>query len=206
MKKLLKHFSPITKYFSPVYFSLIVLPFLSILTFAQLNRVELEAAYTRTDIPIYNEKSEVENVNGFTVGANAKLFHFNKGSIRAKYQFGRKLEQEVYPHYFDGKMFTDLYRDVDTHSVGAELDYSIFFAALLYGFRKLHEDTPHQLIRNIQLGLKVPVTNHLSFKANVDYEQPFGTLPMGFVNPYNRSLQFGFVYGFGNTKSKSYLP
>lgn len=156
------------------------------------DRFGVEASYNRTDIPVYNEKVEVENVNGFTIGGNIKVFSFKNGAVRAAYNFRRKLNQEVYPWYNNGTMFVDLYRDVDTHSVGAEVEYSIFFAGLFYGSRKIHEDTPYQLVRYVRFGVKVPVKKSgFYFKGYLDYEQPYGTLPSGFINPYNRTLGFG---------------
>lgn len=182
-----------------IIFTLILtlFPFLVVLGQETKNKFEIEASYNRTDIPAYNEKAEVENVNGFTIGGNVKLFSFKRGDVRAAYNFRRKLNQEVYPWYNNGMEFVDLYRDVDTHSVGAEASYSIFFAGLFYGSRKIHEDTPYQLVRYVRFGVKVPTKGGVFFKGYLDYEQPYGTLPTGFINPYNRTLGFGLGYGFG---------
>jgi hypothetical protein len=179
--------------------------------------VQVSVAYGRTDFPKYGVKNEVENVNSIVADANLKAFEFSKkGRVGVVYRFDRKFNQEVYPDYAlvppnqinvnNPEMnFIDLYRDVDTHSVGVEVDYSIFFAALLYGFRKLHEDTPYQLIRTVGLGVKVPIGTKVFFKGTLNFEQPYGTLPMGFVNPYNRTLTFGLGYRFGK-KSYSHSP
>lgn len=155
-------------------------------------RFSVEATYNRTDIPAYNEKAEVDNVNGFTLGGNVSLFNFGKsGSVSAAYNFRRKLNQEVFPDYHNGMGIVDLYRDVDTHSVGGEIAYSVFFAGLYYGARKIHEDAPYQLVRYVRLGVKIPTGKRFYVKGYLDYEQPYGQLPMGFVNPYNRTLGFG---------------
>lgn len=173
----------------------------------------VSVAYGRTDFPTYGNTAEVENVNSLTAEGDFKLFNFsindsvarsrNKGRVSVAYKFNRKFNQEVFPSYFDGMGMVDLYRDVDTHSVGGQIGYAFGnavepFAALFYGSRKIHEDTPYQLVRTVRLGVNVPFAKSSPFflKGALDYEQPYGTLPMGFINPYNRSLNFGFGFRF----------
>jgi hypothetical protein len=145
--------------------------------------------------------NEVKNVNGFTLEADAKLFSFGKyGRVSIAYNFNRKLDQPVFPNYYDAisHVDRDLQRDVNTHSIGGQIGYAIGgavepFAGLFYGVRKIHEDVNYQVVRNFRLGLNIPFTKKspVFIKGYLDYEQPYGTLPTGFVNPYNRTLNFG---------------
>lgn len=163
----------------------------------------ISAVYTRTDIPVLNEMNEVENVNGFTLEGDFKLIKSGNFRFSVAYNFNRKLNQEVYPDYFDGMNIVDLYRDVNTHSVGGQVGYAIGgavepFAALLYGTRKIHTDTPYQLVRTVRFGVNIPFSKKSPFflKGYLNYEQPYGNLPSGFINPNTTSLGFGGGFRF----------
>ena len=189
-------------------FTLTILAALVASTLAQdkaKDTVRLSAVYNRTDFPLVRSGGyEVtENVNGFTVEADVAVFR--AGGLRGSlaYNFNRKLGQEVYPSYFDGMNVVDLYRDVNTHSGGAQLEYVIkdafgLFGGLFYGTRKIHEDAPRQTIRNFRVGVIVPFHKKSPFfvKGYVDFEKPYGSLPMGFVNPDSRSLGVGAGFRF----------
>lgn len=161
------------------------------------NRVRLSITYKRTDFP-YPGQARVENVNGFTAEADVQVF--KTGGLRGSlaYDFDRMLNQEIYPNYNNGMGMVDLYRDVDTHSGGAQLEYVIkdafgLFGGLFYGTRKIHPDAPRQTVRDVKVGVIVPFHKKSRFfaKSYVGFEKPYGTLPTGFINPATRTLSLG---------------
>lgn len=160
--------------------------------------VRLSVVYNRTDFPIYNKTTDVQNVNGFSLEGDYSLHRSGNARLSVAYNFQRKLNQEVFPDYPTKMGMMDIYRDVDTHSVGGQFGYSIKgsvepFAGLFYGARKIHESTPYQVVRFVRFGVNIPFTksSHFFIKGYFQYEQPYGALPVGFINPYNR------VFGFG---------
>lgn len=168
--------------------------------------VRLSATYNRTDFPYARRGlpySHTENVNGFTVEGDVAFF--NKGGFRGSlaYNFKQAYHVNVYPDYDDGMNIVDLHRNVQTHSGGAQLGYTVKgavepFGALFYGTRKLHTDTPRQTVRTFRLGVNIPFTKKSPFfiKGYVDFDKPYGELPMGFVNPDTRTLGIGAGFRF----------
>lgn len=182
---------------------------------AAQDRVRLSAVYNRTDFPLVRTGGyeATENVNGFTAEADVKIFNAGGARISVAYNGKRMLNQEVYPNYFDGKMIVDLYRDVWTHSGGAQLGYTVKnaiepFGALFYGTRKIHEDAPRQTVRTFRVGVNIPFTKESPFfvKGYVDFEKPFGRLPAGFINPNTRTLGIGAGFRFGGGHEYKSIP
>lgn len=181
-------------------------------TFAQ-DRFRVSAVYNRTDFPLVRlgGHEATENVNGYTAEADVKIFQ--AGGLRASlaYNGKRMLNQEVYPNYFDGKTTVDLYNDVWTHSGGAQLGYTVKgafepFGALFYGTRKITEHTPRQTVRTFRAGVNIPFRkeSHFFVKGYVDFEKPYGVLPMGFINPDTRTLGVGAGFRFGGGSKQEY--
>jgi hypothetical protein len=168
--------------------------------------VRLSGSYLRTDIPFRMNQymgmtSGVENRNGFAAEADVKVV--GKGHFRGSlgYYFKQLNDVVVYPNYFDGMATVDLYRNVRTHSGCAQAGYAVGgvfepFGALCYGRRKIHTDTDYQTVRTFRVGANLLLGEHFFVKGYVDREQPYGALPMGFVNPQTQAIGFGGGFRF----------
>ena len=167
--------------------------------------VRLSAIYNRTDFPLVRTGGYrvTENVSGYTVEGDVKIF--GPGGLRASlaYNFKQAYNVEVFPDYFNGMKMVDLYRNVQTHSGGAQLDYTVkgaieLFGALFYGTRKIHENAPRQIVQTFRFGVNIPFHKKSPFfiKGYLDFDKPYGQLPMGFVNPDTRTLGVGAGFRF----------
>lgn len=192
-----------------VFFTLTFLAAFVASTFAQ-DRVRFAVAYDRTDFPRVLGGYEVtENVNGYTAEADVQVFA--RAGLRGSlaYNFKHMYNVEVFPDYPGAMGMIDLYRNVSTHSGFAQFGYTIKgavepFGALGYGTRKIHEAAPRQTVRTVRVGINVPFSkdSHFFVKGYVDFEKPFGRLPMGFINPNTRTLGVGAGFRFGGSKQE----
>lgn len=198
-----------------IYTRIVAFSLLALLTgaaFAQeyaKDTVRVSATYNRTSFPgatyglSYNY---VENVNGFTVEGDYRVYRKSGFRLSAAYNFKQMNHVNVYPMYYDPTqhMMFDLRRNVRTHSAGGQLGYTIKgavepFAGLFYGTRKLHTDTPRQTVQTFRVGVNIPFHKKSRFfiKGYLDNDRTYGeALPMGFIDPDCRTLSLGAGFRF----------
>jgi hypothetical protein len=164
--------------------------------------IRAHGAYLRTDFPYPGER-RVENVNGFNVGVDVKVFKAGPFRGSVAYDFKQMNDVEVYPDYFDGMKVVDLYRNVRTHSGGGQIGFNIKdrvepFAGLFYGVERVHPDAIAQTVRNVRAGINIMFSKNSKFffKGALDFKRPYGDPMGGFINPATRTLVLGGGFRF----------
>lgn len=178
------------------FFVLFILVSLSVM--AQ-DKVRVSANYQDSRIPL-TEKDSDDRIKGFSIEADYRLFKLGKVRGSAAYDLQQLYNVEVYPNYFDGMNFVNLYRNVRTHYAGAQLGLNLGYAVepfigYFVGTNKIHEDANRQVVSKVRIGINVPFTkeSHFFAKAAIDFNRSYGSpnkdmsmLPAiagGFVNP-----------------------
>jgi hypothetical protein len=167
--------------------------------------------YLDSRVPLTKREVDEEAVKGFSASADVKLFKFGKLRGSAAYEFERRYNVEVYPFYFDGMNVVDLYRNVNTHYVGAQLGYAIGyrvepFIGYFVGTNKIHEDADRQVVSKTRIGANFTFTEKspLFAKVAIDFNKSYGSpnkmpLPLpagGFVSPNSRQVVLGLGFRF----------
>jgi predicted porin len=185
-------------------------------TFAQ-DKFRFSAHYLDSRIPLVERDANEQTVNGFSASADVRLFKLGKLRGSAAYEFQQLYNVEVYPSYFDGTGFIDLYRNVKTHYVGAQLGYTLGYAVepfigYFVGTNKVHEDAERQTVSKVRIGVNIPFSkeSHFFVKAAIDFNRSYGsaTKPMNpmdplppiagsFATPDTRQVVVGAGYRFG---------
>lgn len=191
-------------------FTITILFTLTFMAFAQ-DKVRVSAVYSDSRIPLIGNGADYndgEPVKGFSVQADATLFKLGylRGSVA--YVFEQRNNVEVFPDYFDGMNIVDLYRDVRTHYVGAQLGYTLggavepFAAYLVAPRQRVHEDAEPQVAQKIRVGINAPFVRKSPFfiTASVDFNKAYGSpnrmFGGGFVNSDFRQINLGAGFRF----------
>ena len=140
-----------------------------------------------------NPLESLEYLKGLSVDADARIFSKNGFRLGGVFNYQKVYGQEVFSDYPQpGPLPTvvDIYRDVNTYSVGVQLSYRAGpvepFGAFLLGARKMHTDLEYEVVRKYRLGLDIPFHKESNF----------------FIRPF--FIEFEAVGGFNANRTQKY--